>query len=90
MNFRWLPLTIVKIFCFDINITYYFQETDVALLKLYAELNTEGLIPLISNDSGCDLNDCVEWLEKYKRFHALGLLYRLHSDHDKALGIWQK
>lgn len=68
----------------------YKQEIDVALLKLYAELNTEGLIPLISNDSGCDLNDCVEWLEKYKRFHALGLLYRLHSDHDKALGIWQK
>ncbi|XP_062566210.1 transforming growth factor-beta receptor-associated protein 1-like [Saccostrea cucullata] len=66
------------------------QEIDVALLKLYAELNSEGLIPLISNDSGCDLNDCVEWLGKYERYHALGLLYRLHSDHDKALGIWQR
>lgn len=60
----------------------------MVLLKFYVELNIEGLISLILNDSGCDLNDCVEWLEKYKRFYVLGLLYRFYSDYDKALGIW--
>ncbi|KAK3103798.1 hypothetical protein FSP39_021971 [Pinctada imbricata] len=66
------------------------QEIDTALLKLYAEMNSPELIPLIAVDTGCDLKDCVEWLEKFHRYHALALLYKYHSDHDKALHIWQR
>ncbi|XP_060603083.1 transforming growth factor-beta receptor-associated protein 1-like [Ruditapes philippinarum] len=66
------------------------QEIDVALLKLYAERNSAELLPLVEEDSGCDLKDCVEWLEKYQRHHALGLLYKYHGDNDKALNIWTR
>jgi lipopolysaccharide biosynthesis regulator YciM len=62
----------------------------VALLKLYAERNSAELLPLVEEDSGCDLKDCVEWLEKYQRHHALGLLYKYHGDNDKALNIWTR
>ncbi|XP_055901147.1 transforming growth factor-beta receptor-associated protein 1-like [Biomphalaria glabrata] len=68
----------------------YKREVDVALLKLYAELMPEKLSELISVDTGCDLGDCVEWLEKYNRLHALGLLYQRHGESDKALGVWTR
>lgn len=66
------------------------QEIDEALLKLYAEINSAELLPLIEVDSGCDLKDCVEWLERYGRHHALALLYRYHGENDKALNIWSR
>ncbi|XP_053384249.1 transforming growth factor-beta receptor-associated protein 1-like [Mercenaria mercenaria] len=66
------------------------QEIDVALLKLYAERNSPELVPLVEEDSGCELKDCVEWLEKYNRHHALALLYKYHGDNDKALNIWTR
>ena len=62
----------------------------MALLKLYAEINSPELLPLIEVDSGCDLKDCVEWLEKYGRHHALATLYKYHGDNDKALVIWTR
>lgn len=68
--------------------TGYKQEIDTALLKLYAEIDSPELIPLIAVDTGCDLKDSVEWLEKYKRYNALGLLYKVHAEHDKALAVW--
>lgn len=66
----------------------YKQEIDVALLKLYAEVNSPELVPLIAVDTGCDLKDCVECLEKYERHHALALLYKVHKENDKALAVW--
>ncbi|CAL1541537.1 unnamed protein product [Lymnaea stagnalis] len=68
----------------------YKREVDVALLKLYAESTPEKLTELISVDTGCDLEDCVEWLEKHQRLHALGLLYQRHGESDKALGVWAR
>ncbi|CAG5123927.1 unnamed protein product [Candidula unifasciata] len=68
----------------------YKREIDVALLKLYAESAPEKLSELISVDTGCDLNDCVEWLEKYQRLHALGLLYQHHGEYDRALTVWTR
>ncbi|KAH9518827.1 transforming growth factor, beta receptor associated protein 1 [Bulinus truncatus] len=68
----------------------YKREIDIALLKLYAESVPEQLTELISVDTGCDLGDCVEWLEKYNRLHALGLLYQRHGESDKALGVWTR
>ncbi|XP_064600183.1 transforming growth factor-beta receptor-associated protein 1-like [Liolophura sinensis] len=66
------------------------QEIDGALLKLYAEVNSPELIPLIAIDSGCDLKDCTEVLEQYHRYHALGLLYKFHGENDKALHTWSR
>ncbi|BFZ03908.1 hypothetical protein BsWGS_06948 [Bradybaena similaris] len=68
----------------------YKREIDVALLKLYAESAPEKLSELISVDTGCDLNDCVEWLEKYQRLHALGLLYQQHGEYERALAVWTR
>ncbi|KAL5007714.1 hypothetical protein ScPMuIL_016520 [Solemya velum] len=68
----------------------YKQEIDIALLKLYAEVNSPELIPLIVVDTGCDLKDCVEVLEKFHRYHALGLLYKYHEENEKALIIWTR
>ncbi|KAL3842523.1 hypothetical protein ACJMK2_020527 [Sinanodonta woodiana] len=66
------------------------QVIDTALLKLYAEINWPELIPLIAVDTGCDLKDSVEWLEKYERYHALGLLFKYHGENDKAMQIWAR
>ncbi|XP_005106604.1 transforming growth factor-beta receptor-associated protein 1 [Aplysia californica] len=68
----------------------YKREVDVALLKLYAESAPERLCELISVDTGCDLDDCVEWLERHGRLHALGLLYQRHAENDKALAVWTR
>ncbi|XP_046549254.1 transforming growth factor-beta receptor-associated protein 1-like [Haliotis rubra] len=66
------------------------QLIDTVLLRLYAEVNSPELIPLIAVDSSCDLNDCVESLERFHRYHALGLLYKYHGEYDKAINIWTK
>ena len=72
------------------HIVILFQIIDVSLMKLYAEVNSPELIPLISVDTGCELKDCVECLEQHKRFHALALLYKYHGDYDKALCLWTR
>ena len=41
-------------------------------------------------DSGCDLKDCADWLEKYNRHHALATLYKYHGESDKALSLWTR
>lgn len=66
------------------------QEIDIALLKLYAETNSPELLTLVAVDTGCDLHDCVEWLTKYQRFHALAILYKYHGEYDKALSVWTR
>ncbi|KAK6191375.1 hypothetical protein SNE40_003084 [Patella caerulea] len=66
------------------------QEIDVALLKLYAENNSAELIPLLVSDTSCELADCVEYLERYQRHHALALLHKYHGENEKALHIWTR
>lgn len=66
------------------------QEVDVALLKLYAESNSPELLPLVEANTGCDLKDGMEWLEKFQRHHALAVLCHHHGDNDRALSIWSK
>ncbi|KAH3886109.1 transforming growth factor-beta receptor-associated protein 1-like [Dreissena polymorpha] len=73
-----------------VNARGFKQEIDVALLKLYAEINSPELLPLIEVDSGCDLKDCAEWLENYERHHSLAMLCKYHGDNDKALNIWSR
>ena len=69
---------------------HIFQEIDVALLKLYAEVNSSELLPLVEAETGCDMKDGAEWLEKYKRHHALAILSNHHGDNDRALNIWSR
>ncbi|GFR68319.1 transforming growth factor-beta receptor-associated protein 1 [Elysia marginata] len=66
----------------------YKLEGDVALLKLYAESWPEKLPELLADDPGCDLNDCVTWLERHNRLYSLGLLYQHHGESEKALAVW--
>ena len=68
----------------------YTQEVDVALLKLYAESAPERLTELMAIDTGCSLEDCVDTLEKHSRLHALGQLYQIHGENDKALAVWTR
>lgn len=66
------------------------KEIDAALLKLYAEINSAALLSLVEENSGCDLKDGIEWLEKYGHHHALALLYKYHGDNDRALNVWTR
>ncbi|GFO22479.1 transforming growth factor-beta receptor-associated protein 1 [Plakobranchus ocellatus] len=68
----------------------YKLEVDVALLKLYAESWPDKLSELLSDDPGCDLGDCIVWLERHGRFHALGQLYQHHGESEKALAVWTR
>ena len=63
---------------------------DTALLKLYSEVNSPELVTLIASESACDIKDSVDTLKKYERFHPLGLLFKFHGEHDKALHIWTR
>ncbi|XP_013380315.1 transforming growth factor-beta receptor-associated protein 1 [Lingula anatina] len=65
-------------------------EIDTALLKLYAENNSPNLVFLLASECACEFSDCVQCLEMHQRQYALGLLYRYHGDHEKALQIWTR
>ena len=59
-------------------------------MKLYAESNPEGLVELASGENWCVLPDAIETLDRHRQYHALGLLYRYHTDNDKALQLWAR
>lgn len=59
-------------------------------MKLYAEENSPELIPMIVSESRANIEDCVPWLERFKRHHALALLQRARGDNESALTIWTK
>ncbi|CAE1177010.1 VPS3 [Acanthosepion pharaonis] len=66
------------------------KVVDTALLKLYADHNSDDLLRLVSANHNCDLSDSVECLEKYKCYHPLAMLYYSNQDYDKALHIWMQ
>lgn len=65
---------------------------ETALVKLYAEINSPELIPLLTTCGShlSDISECAEWMKKYKRFHALGLLHQLRSENKEAIDIWTR
>ncbi|XP_076353526.1 transforming growth factor-beta receptor-associated protein 1-like [Tachypleus tridentatus] len=66
-------------------------EVDTALLKLYAELNTEKLITLVSSgDNGCDPVEGADYLFRHHHYHGLALFHKTRGDLEKALQIWSK
>uniref|UniRef100_A0ABM5FYZ5 Transforming growth factor-beta receptor-associated protein 1 isoform X1 n=1 Tax=Pogona vitticeps TaxID=103695 RepID=A0ABM5FYZ5_9SAUR len=68
----------------------YKEDVDTALLKLYAEANHESLLDLLVTENFCLLTDSVAWLEKHKKFFALGLLYHSNGQDAAALQLWVK
>lgn len=68
----------------------YKEEIDTALLKLYAEANHDSLLDLLVSENSCLLVDAVPWLEKCKKYFALGLLYHYNGQNEAALQLWVK
>ncbi|XP_015284066.1 PREDICTED: transforming growth factor-beta receptor-associated protein 1 [Gekko japonicus] len=68
----------------------YKEDVDTALLKLYAEANHESLLDLLASENFCILTDSATWLEKHKKFFALGLLYHSNGQDAAALQLWVK
>ncbi|XP_072850624.2 transforming growth factor-beta receptor-associated protein 1 isoform X2 [Pogona vitticeps] len=68
----------------------YKEDVDTALLKLYAEANHESLLDLLVTENFCLLTDSVAWLEKHRKFFALGLLYHSNGQDAAALQLWVK
>ncbi|XP_019385120.1 PREDICTED: transforming growth factor-beta receptor-associated protein 1 [Crocodylus porosus] len=68
----------------------YKEDIDTALLKLYAEANHESLLDLLVSENFCLLTDSAVWLEKHKKYFALGLLYHYNSQDAAALQLWVK
>ncbi|XP_043926934.1 transforming growth factor-beta receptor-associated protein 1 [Protopterus annectens] len=68
----------------------YMEYIDTALLKLYAEANHESLLDLLVSENSCNLKDSITWLEKHKKYFALGLLYHYNGQDDNALQLWVK
>ncbi|XP_054830185.1 transforming growth factor-beta receptor-associated protein 1 isoform X3 [Eublepharis macularius] len=68
----------------------YKEDVDTALLKLYAEANHESLLDLLVSENFCLLTDSAAWLEKHKKYFALGLLYHSNGQDAAALQLWIK
>ncbi|XP_067889921.1 transforming growth factor-beta receptor-associated protein 1 homolog isoform X2 [Heterodontus francisci] len=68
----------------------YKEDIDTALLKLYAEANHDSLLDLLVSENSCLLVDSVLWLEKHKKYFALGLLYHYNGQNESALQLWVK
>lgn len=66
----------------------YKEDIDTALLKLYAEANHESLLDLLVSENFCLLTDSAAWLEKHKKYFALGLLYHYNGQDAAALQLW--
>ncbi|XP_067842301.1 transforming growth factor-beta receptor-associated protein 1 homolog isoform X2 [Heptranchias perlo] len=68
----------------------YKEDIDTALLKLYAEANHDSLLDLLVSENSCLLVDSIPWLEKHKKYFALGLLYHYNGQNEAALQLWVK
>ncbi|XP_078401715.1 transforming growth factor-beta receptor-associated protein 1 homolog isoform X1 [Cetorhinus maximus] len=68
----------------------YKEDIDTALLKLYAEANHDSLLDLLVSENSCLLVDSIPWLEKHKKYFALGLLYHHNGQNEAALQLWVK
>ncbi|XP_006872500.1 PREDICTED: transforming growth factor-beta receptor-associated protein 1 [Chrysochloris asiatica] len=66
----------------------YKEDIDTALLKLYAETNQDSLLDLLVTENFCLLTDSAAWLEKHKKYFALGLLYHYNNQDAAALQLW--
>lgn len=66
----------------------YKEDIDTALLKLYAEADHDSLLDLLVTENSCLLTDSAAWLEKHKKYFALGLLYHYNNQDAAAVQLW--
>ncbi|XP_049507207.1 transforming growth factor-beta receptor-associated protein 1 [Panthera uncia] len=66
----------------------YKEDIDTALLKLYAEADHDSLLDLLVTENSCLLTDSAAWLEKHKKYFALGLLYHYNHQDAAAVQLW--
>ncbi|XP_058523434.1 transforming growth factor-beta receptor-associated protein 1 [Ochotona princeps] len=66
----------------------YKEDIDTALLKLYAEADHDSLLDLLVTENFCLLTDSAAWLEKHKKYFALGLLYHYNHQDAAAVQLW--
>lgn len=66
----------------------YKEDVDTALLKLYAEADHDSLLDLLVTENFCLLTDSAAWLEKHKKYFALGLLYHYNKQDAAAVQLW--
>ncbi|XP_063085809.1 transforming growth factor-beta receptor-associated protein 1 isoform X2 [Cavia porcellus] len=66
----------------------YKEDIDTALLKLYAEADHDSLLDLLVTENFCLLTDSVAWLEKHRKYFALGLLYHYNNQDATAVQLW--
>ncbi|XP_062934548.1 transforming growth factor-beta receptor-associated protein 1 [Cynocephalus volans] len=66
----------------------YKEDIDTALLKLYAEADHDSLLDLLVTENFCLLTDSASWLEKHKKYFALGLLYHYNNQDAAAVQLW--
>ncbi|PIK62386.1 hypothetical protein BSL78_00705 [Apostichopus japonicus] len=70
--------------------TGYRMEVDTALLKLYAASDPKKLNNFLTIENRCSLAESLEALGSQGCYHAQGILYKLHRDHEKAMNIWMR
>uniref|UniRef100_A0A5F9DBX6 Transforming growth factor beta receptor associated protein 1 n=1 Tax=Oryctolagus cuniculus TaxID=9986 RepID=A0A5F9DBX6_RABIT len=66
----------------------YKEDIDTALLKLYAEADQDSLLDLLVTENFCLLTDSAAWLQKHKKYFALGLLYHYNNQDAAAVQLW--
>ncbi|XP_023573115.1 transforming growth factor-beta receptor-associated protein 1 isoform X2 [Octodon degus] len=65
----------------------YKEDIDTALLKLYAEADHDSLLDLLVTENFCLLTDSAAWLEKHRKYFALGLLYHYNNQDATAVQV---
>ncbi|KAI8808400.1 CNH domain-containing protein [Cladochytrium replicatum] len=65
-------------------------EIDSALLQIYADSDQKAMYTILTGDNSCDLEICETVLSERKKYYALSLLYKGHSQSENVLEIWMK
>ncbi|XP_063809484.1 transforming growth factor-beta receptor-associated protein 1 [Pseudophryne corroboree] len=84
---RFLMTYLSEIRCTEVANGYQ-EDIDTALLKLYAEADHESLLDLLVSNNACAMADSAAWLEKHKKYYALGLLYHYNKQDATAVQTW--
>ncbi|CAI2171240.1 19809_t:CDS:10 [Funneliformis geosporum] len=66
------------------------RAIDNALLRLYAESNSELLNTLLENSNECVLELSEKFLLDNKKYYPLALLYKDNKEYKKALELWKR
>ncbi|KAJ3085395.1 transforming growth factor, beta receptor associated protein 1, partial [Quaeritorhiza haematococci] len=64
------------------------EEIDTALLKIYAETDSQAMYQLLASEHYCLLEECEPFLVEKKRYYALSLLYKRNNLTRKVLETW--